>query len=326
MTNNFLINNSTTTPLVSVCIITFNQEKYIEQSILSAISQNTNFFYEIIIGNDLSTDKTQEKLNTISNKYKITVINNQHNIGATRNFSNVLKSAKGKYIALLEGDDYWIDVNKLQLQVDFMEENTNFSSVFHSVEMIDRNANLVSLLPRNSFKKSSYCLKDLIVYDSFMPTCSILFRNKLFNYFPDEFYTSRNMCDWPLNLFNAEHGDIGFIDKCMAVYRTSSSEAAWSSQRLKNILESAIKVNNVFNTYFKYKYNKLFEKKIINYKFQITVDLLRHGELKDGLLYFKKQMIDSKSFFYIFRIFNIIFLKSISVGIVKLLLNKKSNI
>jgi hypothetical protein len=206
-----------------------------------------------------------------------------------------------------------------------MEKNTCFSSVFHTVEMKDRYGNLVSYLPRNDFKKKSYSLTDLIVHDSFMPTCSILFRNKLFDYFPDEFYTTRNMCDWPLNLFNSEYGDIGYIDKNMAVYRTSSSNSAWSSQRLKNILESSIEVNKIFNSYFNFNYNNLFEKKIINYKLLITQDLLRHGELKDGLIYFKKNIIDIDGIFNFYRVFNINFLKSITLGILKVLLNKKNN-
>lgn len=323
MNNIFLINNTESKPLVSVCIITYNQESYIEQCILSVVNQKTNFFYEIIIGNDFSIDETADRLKALSEYYKLTVINNENNIGATRNFSNVLKKARGKYIALLEGDDYWSDVNKLQCQFDYMEKNINLSSVFHTVEMIDRNGKLVTLLPRNDFKKNTYNLKDLIVHDSFMPTCSILFRNKLYDYFPKEFYTSKNMCDWPLNLLNAEHGDIGFIDKKMSVYRTSSSNAAWSSQSLKSILESAIEVNNVFNNYFNLKYSNLFEKKIINYKLQITLDLLRHSEIKNGFLYYKKNLIDNKSYINYLKMFELRFIKAFMIGSIKLIIKKK---
>lgn len=309
---------------VTVCIITFNQISFIKDCIDSVIKQKTVFPYEILIGDDLSIDGTIEVLKEYEKQYpnQIKLLLNPVNVGGTRNFANVISCAKGKYIALLEGDDYWTNENKLQIQYDFMENHPNLSTVFHEVKMIDRNNELIANLPKTDFKKDEYNLKDLIIYDSFMPTCSILFRNNLFKYFPDEFYSSRNMCDWPLNVLNAEIGNIGYIDKSMAVYRSSSSDTAWSSQRLKNILESAINVNHIFNKYFNYKYTDLFEKKITNYKLQITLDLFRHSEIKNGFLYYKLHFVDGKSYLNLLLLINFKFLKSIIIGLIKLILKK----
>ena len=113
--------------MVSICCITYNQEKYIKDAIEGFLMQKTNFLFEIIIHDDASTDKTADIIREYQQKYpdKIRTIlqkENQYKKGV-RNSYTVFKEAKGKYIAFCEGDDYWIDENKLQKQVNYMEEH-----------------------------------------------------------------------------------------------------------------------------------------------------------------------------------------------------------
>lgn len=116
---------------VSVVMITYNHEKFIKEALESVFSQKTNFQYEIIISNDCSTDNTDEVIKKIIDKNEngnlINYTNHKNNKGMIPNFLWSIQQAKGKYIALCEGDDYWTDPYKLQKQVDFLEANPDYS-------------------------------------------------------------------------------------------------------------------------------------------------------------------------------------------------------
>lgn len=120
-------------PLVSICCITYNHEAFISGAIDGFLKQETNFDYEIIIGEDCSTDNTRKIIDKYANKYPglIQVITSDSNVGPVLNEYRTLLAAKGKYIAFCEGDDYWTDSLKLQKQVDFLEANTGYSVCFH---------------------------------------------------------------------------------------------------------------------------------------------------------------------------------------------------
>lgn len=128
---------------VSVIVLTYNHEKYIRQALDSILMQKVDFKYEILIGDDASTDNTVNILNEYKNKYPdvIKLYLNKVNLGATRNAYNLLMSAKGEYLATCEGDDYWIDENKLKIQIDFLDNNKEFIGCTHQVEIRDDNGN-----------------------------------------------------------------------------------------------------------------------------------------------------------------------------------------
>ena len=113
-------------PKVSVCVITYNHQAYIEKCLDSILEQQTKFNYEIVIGEDCSTDRTASIIEDYTTIHKnIRFLDNSRNLGAIPNFIRSIKACKkGKYIAFCEGDDYWIDDNKLQKQVDFLEQNS----------------------------------------------------------------------------------------------------------------------------------------------------------------------------------------------------------
>lgn len=127
--------------MVSVIMLAYNHEKYIAKAIESIIMQKVNFRYEIVIAEDCSTDNTRNIVLEYKNKYpdKIKLLLNSHNLGAAKNGYNAHENCLGKYTAILEGDDYWIDENKLQRQIDFLEQNDNYSAVYHNVKIIDQN-------------------------------------------------------------------------------------------------------------------------------------------------------------------------------------------
>lgn len=126
-------NDLTVAPAVSVFMTTYNQEKYIERAINSVLEQRTNFGFELLIGEDCSTDDTRDIVQKYEKKYtNIKAVYHNQNVGIYRNEQSLWERCKGKYIAMLEGDDYWCDRNKLQIQFDFLEENKQFVGYAHS--------------------------------------------------------------------------------------------------------------------------------------------------------------------------------------------------
>jgi glycosyltransferase involved in cell wall biosynthesis len=129
-------------PLVSVSIVTYNQEQYIKQTLDSVLAQVTNFPFEIVIGEDGGTDQTRNICLTYAHQYPhiIRVLETPHNLGPVPNFMRTLKATRGKYIALLDGDDYWIDPQKLQKQVDLFEKDDKMSLCFTGRKNYDENS------------------------------------------------------------------------------------------------------------------------------------------------------------------------------------------
>lgn len=114
-------------PLVSVCMITYNHEKYIKDAIEGILMQKTSFPIELIIGEDCSTENTRKIVEDYAEKYPNLIFAqySEKNLDMMNNFFNVLQAVRSKYIALCEGDDYWTDPLKLQKQVDFLANNLN---------------------------------------------------------------------------------------------------------------------------------------------------------------------------------------------------------
>lgn len=131
--------------MVTVVMITYGHEKFIKQAIKGVLEQKVNFQIDLIIANDCSPDSTNEvidvilKTETIPSNISITYKRHEKNIGMMPNFIWALKQAKGKYITLCEGDDYWTVPNKLQQQVDFMEQNPDYVMCCHDRDVVDEN-------------------------------------------------------------------------------------------------------------------------------------------------------------------------------------------
>lgn len=207
----------------AIWMVTYNHEKYISKALESVIRQEVNFKIKIFISDDRSTDKTISICETYVQEYpeKIELVINDSNIGPEKNglktYYRCFRSA-AKYIALLEGDDYWLDENKLQVQVDFLEANSEYVGCFHNTEeRYEDDSKKASFLYCNLPSAKDVTFQDLS-YGNIIPTCSVVFRNNLFEQFP-EWYKQMKMGDWPLHLINAHFGNYWYIPKVMAVHR-----------------------------------------------------------------------------------------------------------
>ncbi len=128
---------------LSVIFITYNHEKYVEKALRSVCEQETDFAYEVVVGEDCSTDSTREILKRVASEYpdKVRLLFRDKNFGRpTLNVYNTTMECRGEYLAYLEGDDYWTDKNKLQKQVDFLEEHPEYIACTHGCVMINENS------------------------------------------------------------------------------------------------------------------------------------------------------------------------------------------
>ena len=132
---------------LSVIFITYNHEKYVEKALRSVCEQETDFAYEVVVGEDCSTDSTREILKRVASEYpdKVRLLFREKNFGRpTLNVYNTTMECRGEYLAYLEGDDYWTDRKKLQKQVDFLEEHPEYIACTHGCVMIDENSNEIT--------------------------------------------------------------------------------------------------------------------------------------------------------------------------------------
>lgn len=214
--------------LLSVCLITYNHKHYIAQAIESVLIQRVNFNYEFIIADDCSTDGTTDILKQYQKKYpeKIRLILQQKNEGAAKNWMDLITAPIGKYIAYFEGDDYWTDPTKLQRQVDFLEANPDYAICYHAVNVLNNGIEKSSALNRSD-KEETYSILDL-ANSNIMHTPSVIFRNGLFEKFPDWFEKSP-VGDYILHLLNAKKGLIKYFPEIMAVYRVHE-QGVWSQK------------------------------------------------------------------------------------------------
>jgi len=206
-------------PLVSVWMLTYNHQKFIKDCIESVISQNYNKI-EIIIGDDASTDKTQEILKEYQKKYPdiIKLILHPTNIGITKNSNSVLKECKGKYLFFLDGDDLMLP-GKIQKQVEFMEKNPQCSISYHSLEVFDSDTNSTIFY---SYAKRTGIHKDIIKYGPFFGACSAVVK---MNDLPKIGFDTRLpiVSDWILYIDTlANGGTVEYIDEVLGRYRRHS--------------------------------------------------------------------------------------------------------
>lgn len=212
--------------MVSIICTAFNHEKYIDKTLQGFLMQKTLFPFEVLIHDDASTDATSKIIKRYETEYPniirgIYQKENQFskNIPIGKKF--LYPKVQGKYVAECEGDDYWTDPYKIQKQVDFLEENINFSICFHPVKVIWENKEKRKSIfptPRFRFNKKILSLNDLLVHN-FIQTNSVMYRWRFnsdnLSLIPDNILPG----DWFMHLLHAQIGKIGFIPNIMAVYR-----------------------------------------------------------------------------------------------------------
>lgn len=248
---------------VSICLITYNHEEYIAQAIESILAQEVNFEIRIIVGEDFSKDKTRSICQSYAEKHPGTIIllPNDSNLGMMKNFLRTQEACDGKYIAFLEGDDYWTDPKKLQRQVDFLEANPNYCLCFHNVMKKKTRNNTYGEWPFHaSLPKDTFTTDDLLT-QWFIPSGSVVFVNYPDFVLPDWFINCKSG-DIPFLLLLSLRGNIKYLDEIMGVYRIHDTGVSAGHIGYDKIIAMIFIYEN-FNIYTRFKYRQRIREAIV---------------------------------------------------------------
>jgi len=244
---------------VSVCMITYNHEKYIQQALEGILMQVIDFDIEVIVNDDSSQDKTgQIILDLIANHPKghlIKFTSQSENMGMTPNFINALEKCRAPYVALCEGDDYWTDPTKLQKQVKLMETRPDAAGTFHLTNFL--NASHKSS-PWRTYTQQEFHFEDTISTKALFHTSSFVFRNE--KPVLPKWFSKITRCDLGLFCLVASKGPLLLINEFMSTYRKHSAgitfgvePIAFHEDRIrfyteikKQLKSESLKFDNVF--------------------------------------------------------------------------------
>jgi glycosyltransferase involved in cell wall biosynthesis len=208
---------------LTVLITTYNHESFIEEALDSVVTQRLTSEMEVLVGDDASTDRTRTILLTWRDRHPglIRLFLPDRNLGCSGTvlFMKLLEQARGQYIALLDGDDFWLSPDKLQHQVAYLDSRPECSLCWHRAYNLYPDGRLVPYEDNFEYEqgKSVYSLRD-IMFQNFIPTCSVVFRNGLIGTLPRSF-TRMPSPDWFFNAMLAERGFLGLLDDVWGVRR-----------------------------------------------------------------------------------------------------------
>lgn len=234
---------------LSVSIITYNAEKYIESALDSVLNQETDFEYEIVIGDDGSRDRTPEILRKYAENYSnVKAITRNENIGANKNYLDVLSNCTGEYIAHLDGDDLMLP-GKLQKQVDFLDVNKNVAAVFHNMRVFDDETGEQIRLYNNSRTPKLKSLENIVKYGAGLCHSSKMFRRSTIEDIEINLNTEV-IFDWLMHIIHARHGEIAYIDEVLGQYRYHITSVVFSNaDKIQLIKEDLLKIIDFSSDY-----------------------------------------------------------------------------
>lgn len=255
---------------VSVLMITYNHERYIEKAIEGVLSQQTKFDFELIIGNDASKDNSHSiittflKDNKLSNRVKY--FNHDENLGIQDNFKFVYSKANCEYVAICEGDDYWTDPLKLQKQIDFLEANKNYSLCYTRFETFNERTKTLSLdLNEKHFTNNNSSID--FTFEKFQKgwhigTQTLVYRRSFLNFKDTEKY--RYFRDVHVVTELLKKGKGACLNFVGAVYRIHdggihSSVTFYNGYKMSYYCYKEIFINNKENIYLRRKYLNSFQ-------------------------------------------------------------------
>ncbi len=313
---NWGVDNSDS-PLVSVKCMTYNHENYISNALDGFIMQKTNFPFEILVHDDASTDKTAEIIKEYETKFPKIVkpiyeIENQYSKKNGSHHKKIDASIKGKYIAFCEGDDYWIDENKLQMQVDYLEKNNQIGLVYTYAKVYFQDK---KRLAHNKIGRPFISYADVFVNGNCIPTLTACLKTSLYFKYLEELPTDEikkwKMGDLPLCLWFIKNSNILMIPKITSVYRVLKESASHSEDesKIKSFKQSSFDIREFFAR--KYNDYELLEQYKIGEDLDIAwknkqrndfIKLYKDFRYPNKIIKIKKQIISNIFLYKIFLI------------------------
>jgi RimJ/RimL family protein N-acetyltransferase/glycosyltransferase involved in cell wall biosynthesis len=241
---------------VSVFVMTYNHEKYIAEALESILNQKVDFDFDIVLGDDFSKDRTRAIVvnYALQNPGKFKLLYYPKNISAAVNQKWVFKNCRGKYTAMCEGDDYWIDENKLHKQVGFLDLASDFSICFHNARIL-KEGHHESVEFSNTLSQKEVSTFEDLALGEYIYTATCMFKRSNLDKFPIEHYEYMN--NYTLDLHNAQFGKIKYINEVMSVYRIHPG-GVWSMVERDQTLVNHLPAYRFYVNYFHKKHRLYF--------------------------------------------------------------------
>lgn len=246
------INTISNIPIASVLMPTYNHEHYIAEAIESVLMQRTDYVYELVIGEDCSTDSTREICRRYQRKYPeiIRLLEYETNVGLMKNYQCIISQCKGRYFAILESDDRWLDPHKLDRQIRFLETHGNYGLVYSNADFL--------FASNGKYKKAVQRLKnpsgnvfDRLIINNWVIAGTACFRRDLYERyvcFDDFIARGFKTFDYPVWLALAYHSKFKYFRDSTMVYRIVEASVSNNKDTVKALRfkEDALKINDYF--------------------------------------------------------------------------------
>jgi len=249
----------TKNPKTSILLITYNQEKFIRQALDSVLMQQVDFPIEVVIADDYSQDSTL----AIAREYQggahnVRLLPSEEKIGITRNLQRGFAACQGKYIAVLEGDDYWISPNKVKTVSTFLDQHQECSFCFHRLIRYDETSDCAAVHPMieagsdfTVFSASDLARGNFV---GGLSTCT--YRREVIDSLDPGLWKLK-VREWPFNIVVATHGPIGYVPEILSIYR-----AHWGGIFSKKTVDEQIPILREliesYNKYLNFKFDAEF--------------------------------------------------------------------
>jgi len=243
-------------PHLSVLLVCYNQKNFLPQALESILMQKTSFEFEIVVADDASTDGSQQILEHYAAKHpKIRILSSSENLGVTKNYKRGFAACLGNYIAVLEGDDYWVKEDRLQIMVNFLDANPVFSMAANRFLGLRENGTYFwHPLPKNDEHPLYLSVNELI----YIPNVNIIniignfstciYRKAALDTIPLKLF-EYNVVDWHINVAVSQYGPVAYFPELFSVYRLFEN-STWNRLTAKEQEKSIIDGANLIEEYF----------------------------------------------------------------------------
>ncbi len=244
-----------TNPAMSVLLVTYNHAKYVAQALDSILMQRTDFDFEIVAVDDCSSDSTLNIIKEYEKQHsQLRVLPAEANLGISRNYQRGFAACRGEYIAVLEGDDYWISPRKLQAMSAFLKRNPRCSFCFHRIIRYDPHPESVAVYPAHWTAEQILTPNELARgnFIGGMSTC--VYRREIIAALKPQVW-QLNIREWLFNLVVAEHGPIGYVPQILSIYR-AHPEGIWSLKSVGETLPEFLRLINSYDEFLDFRFTK----------------------------------------------------------------------
>lgn len=275
-------------------ITTFNHERFILQAVESAVSQQVNGGYEVVVFDDCSEDRTWAILEQLqaTHRDRLRVHRSPVNECSNRRVAAAVRESSAEYVAFLDGDDFWTSSTKIQQQVDYLDAHRGSSLCFHNALIIQDDEAGGNRLARPESQLPTSHLAD-ILGTNFIPSCSAVIRREALRDLPP-WYDTAIFGDWPLYILASTHGDIAYLPISLGVYRLHPT-GLWSTNSAREQTELIVRFLGEMNTCLGYKFDELIQTSIRRYSLDAAAAAEASGDLAAAARHARRGLTGAKA-------------------------------